>query len=152
MWDDCNAYPSNTYQVIKDEVAPGVAKWLRGQGSKLAMGRGEMAAELCDYAAKGDIESIKLLTSCGCDVQSGDYDSRTCLHLAASVGNAQITHHLLDCGADVNSKDRWGGTPLADAIREGHLELAKVRDGRSHGARGGGCCTPSRAAPSLSRP
>ena len=28
--------------------------------------------------------------------------------------------------ADVNAKDRWGGTPLRDAVREGHTKVAEV--------------------------
>lgn len=48
-----------------------------------------------------------------------------CLHLACSVGNLPIANHLIECGANLNAKDRWGSTPLADAIRENHVELAK---------------------------
>lgn len=99
---------------MRDAIREGhrdVAKWLRGRGSKLGMTTAEMASELCEYAKKGDIESIKLLTSCGCDVQSADYDHRTCLHLASATGNTQICNHMLDCGADINTKDRWQGKP-----------------------------------------
>eukprot|EP00966_Prymnesium_polylepis_P285081 6585981-Prymnesium_polylepis.1 len=28
--------------------------------------------------------------------------------------------------ATVNALDRWGGTPLRDALREGHMEVAKA--------------------------
>ena len=57
-----------------DEGHREVARWLRSQGTKIWMSRSETAGELCEYAEKGDIESIKLLTACGCDVQSSDYD------------------------------------------------------------------------------
>ena len=40
------------------------------------------------------------------------------------MGNLRIVEVLRQGGADVNAKDRWGGTALADAIREGHREVA----------------------------
>ena len=48
------------------------------------------------------------------------------MHLASSVGNSKIVEHLLNAGAQVNARDRWGGTPLRDAVREGHREVARV--------------------------
>jgi len=33
---------------------------------------------------------------------------------------------LLDGGAEINSLDRWGGTPLHDALRERHPAVASV--------------------------
>ena len=33
---------------------------------------------------------------------------------------------LVELKGDVNAQDRWGGTPLSDAIREGHLDIAKI--------------------------
>ena len=54
------------------------------------------------------------------------YDARTCLHLAASEGNLPIVELLLKMDAKVNARDRWGGTPLRDAVREGHMEVAKT--------------------------
>ena len=51
-------------------------------------------------------------------------DGRTALHLAASTGNHQITELLISVDADVNAADRWGGTPLRDAVREGRKEVA----------------------------
>ena len=47
-------------------------------------------------------------------------------HLASSVGNAPIVKALLEGGAEVNAKDRWGGTPLRDAVREGHTSVATM--------------------------
>ena len=33
--------------------------------------------------------------------------------------------YLIAKGADVNVKDRWGATPLADAVQSGHLQVAE---------------------------
>ena len=41
---------------------------------------------LCAAAANGDTETIRELVNEGTDVNSGDYDHRTPLHLAASEG------------------------------------------------------------------
>eukprot|EP00965_Chrysotila_dentata_P210915 6186173-Pleurochrysis_carterae.AAC.7 len=47
-------------------------------------------------------------------------DKRTALHVAASEGSRRTVESLLDGGADINVKDRWGGTPIRDAIKHGH--------------------------------
>lgn len=47
------------------------------------------------------------------NVNEGDYDRRTALHIAASDGFLEIVQYLVeDRAADVNVQDRWGGTPL----------------------------------------
>ena len=51
-------------------------------------------------------------------------DKRTCLHLAASMGNIHLVTALVEQGADINFQDRWGGTPLADSMREGHVKVS----------------------------
>ena len=53
------------------------------------------------------------------------YDGRTCLHLAASTGSLPICEMLIEHGANINAKDRWGGTPLCDAVREGYGKVAE---------------------------
>ena len=56
-------------------------------------------------------------------------DKRTSLHLAASTGATKVLEFLIKKGAKINSEDRWGGTPLCDAVREGHTDCAaKLRD------------------------
>lgn len=48
-------------------------------------------------------------------MNAGDYDKRTCLHLAAGAGELEIVKFLIGEGANVNPRDRWGATPLNDA-------------------------------------
>ena len=48
------------------------------------------------------------------------------MHLAASVGNKAVVAFLLKRHADLAVKDRWGGTALSDAVREGNLECAEL--------------------------
>ena len=66
------------------------------------------------------------------DVNCGDYDRRTALHLAAGEGHLDVVRFLCKRGADVNAEDRWGGRPLDDALIKGHGRVAEVL--RSHGA------------------
>ena len=47
-------------------------------------------------------------------------------HLAASEGAYQVSEWLIAQGADVNSLDRFRRTPLEDAVRGEHREVAKL--------------------------
>jgi ankyrin repeat protein len=85
-----------------------------------------------EYRSVGDVTKIKLLLAAGAAVESADYDKRTCLHLAASEGNIHVVQALIGFSVDINIRDRWGGTPLADAVREGQLKVGELL--RSRGA------------------
>ena len=83
------------------------------------------AGELCEAAKHGNSDKIELMISCGISVNAADYDKRSALHLACSVGNKAVCEQLISARANVNARDRWKNTPLRDAIREGHRELAR---------------------------
>ncbi|KAL0379527.1 UNVERIFIED_CONTAM: Integrin-linked protein kinase [Sesamum angustifolium] len=67
----------------------------------------------------------------GVNTNLADYDKRTALHLASCEGCTEIVVLLLERGADVNSMDRWGRTPLSDARSFGHQEICKILE--AHG-------------------
>ena len=54
-----------------------------------------------------------------------DYDRRTALHVASSEGHLDVVRYLLSMGASVKRCDRWGGSPLDDAHRHRHSEVAR---------------------------
>jgi len=64
---------------------------------------------------------------CGAPADAHDYDQRTPLHIAAAEGNLPCVRVLLGARADASRLDRWGATPLSDALRAGHTgEVASV--------------------------
>jgi glutaminase len=87
----------------------------------------EHAGSVIFAAANDELDTLITQFAIGKDLFCGDYDFRTAIHLAASNGNIRCLSYLLakarkaDCLSHVLSvQDRWGGTPLADALRGGH--------------------------------
>lgn len=127
---------------IDDAIRGGhesIFKYLQGRGAqrgKTATLNCGDAGDLCSAAHSGDVVALKKLVADGADVNAGDYDNRTALHLAASEGLMLVLKFLVDVlYADVNVVDRWGGTPLDDAIRSEHAEAADFL--RAHDAKRG---------------
>ncbi|KAM5558133.1 potassium channel SKOR [Rosa sericea] len=81
---------------------------------------------LCSAIAKGDSEFLKKLLSNGIDPNSKGYDQRTPLHIAASEGLYLMAKLLLEAGANIFSKDRWGNTPLDEGRMCGNKNLIKL--------------------------
>jgi len=102
------------------------AEILRSRGVKLRYPAEEMAVQLCQAAFNDDMDMIQRYVRNGADLSAGDYDGRTCMHLAASEGRMEIVKYLLDMGTDPNVTDRMGSTPMEDAIRHGHREVQRV--------------------------
>ena len=95
-----------------------------------------VAEKLCDAGARGDLPTLRQLAQQSVDMNRSDYDWRCALHLAASEGRfAAVKLLVTECGADVNPIDRWGGTPLDDAMRSKHALVASYL--RTNGGRPG---------------
>ncbi|KAB5560868.1 hypothetical protein DKX38_005825 [Salix brachista] len=81
---------------------------------------------LCRAVARGDSDFLKRILSSGIDPNSKDYDHRTPLHVAASEGLYLMARLLIEAGASVFSKDRWGNTPLVEGRTCGNKNLIKL--------------------------
>nr|XP_043622147.1 integrin-linked protein kinase 1-like [Erigeron canadensis] len=85
------------------------------------------------FSSEGNIQGIKELIELKTDVNFKDIDNRTALHVAACQGFCDVALLLLQAGAHVDSKDRWGSTPLADAIHYKNHDMSKLLE--KHGAK-----------------
>jgi truncated hemoglobin YjbI len=71
-------------------------------------------ANECPVTGGGDV--VQALVRAGARVdQRSDSKRCTALHMAARRGNTEVAKALLDCGADINARDRAGVTPLQRA-------------------------------------
>ena len=77
-------------------------------------------------ASIGDLRSIRRLFDERTDLQAGDYDQRSPMHLAAAEGHREVLAFLLEQGVNPNQPDRWGGLPLDDALLGGHQACADL--------------------------
>lgn len=84
--------------------------------------------ELCVAAFDGDEAYLRALLESGCPVGATDYDHRTAAHIACAENNTGIVQILSQFNAEFHSKkvkDRYGNTPLMEAEKHGHIELAE---------------------------
>lgn len=64
-----------------------------------------------------DVEALRLLLAANKDCTSAMPDDySTPLHAACNLGHASLVSVLLETGADVAAKDRWGATPMDKAL------------------------------------
>lgn len=99
-------------------------------------------------ASLGDVAALEVMRNSGVDVfaciSRADYDKRTALHLAASEGHNNCVEFIIESvpeekrGFALSVSDRWGNTPLDDAIRNGHgsCETLLKNAGASRGQKG----------------
>ena len=94
---------------LRDAVREGhkvISKALLEAGGRLELGEVETAGELCELAKQGSLDRLDLLIRSGASPNATDYDNRTALHLASSVGNLPIVQLLVEHGVEVNAQDR----------------------------------------------
>eukprot|EP00798_Chlamydomonas_sp_ICE-L_P006021 gene6021-5329_t len=92
--------------------------------------RRQAITELLFFSSVGDLYRCKKITTAWNlelkDKATADYDRRTPLHLAAAEGCHSVAAWLLKNGVDVNPIDRFKRTPLEDAVRGDHGEVAQL--------------------------
>uniref|UniRef100_A0A8C6U8W0 glutaminase n=1 Tax=Neogobius melanostomus TaxID=47308 RepID=A0A8C6U8W0_9GOBI len=63
----------------------------------------------------------------GVNMELTDYDSRTSLHIAAAEGQVEAVIFLTEtCKVNPFMKDRWGNTPIDDAMQFGHTVIVSL--------------------------
>jgi glutaminase len=62
---------------------------------------------LCWYASIGDIKNLKMMINLDCDLNNGDYDGRTALHLASAEEQIETIQLLIKRKAKTSNKDRY---------------------------------------------
>jgi uncharacterized protein len=91
----------------------------RGQRAAI---NGGMTALL--YAARdGRLEEAKLLVAAGADVRLADPNEISPLLMAILNNHLHVATFLLDHGAEVNTSDFWGRTPLWAAVDVRNMDL-----------------------------
>ncbi|XP_005801845.1 glutaminase kidney isoform, mitochondrial [Xiphophorus maculatus] len=84
-------------------------------------------------AYSGDVCALRRFALSAVDMEQRDYDSRTALHIAAAGGHADaVTFLTRICKLNPYIKDRWGNTPLDDAMQFGHDVVVSVLQKYQH--------------------
>eukprot|EP00933_Yihiella_yeosuensis_P043272 TRINITY_DN38014_c0_g2_i1.p1 TRINITY_DN38014_c0_g2~~TRINITY_DN38014_c0_g2_i1.p1 ORF type:complete len:507 (+),score=131.70 TRINITY_DN38014_c0_g2_i1:130-1650(+) len=126
-----------------------VCEFLIGKGA--IIGKTAFAPDdagiLCQAGREGNVACLRGIVRRGVDINTADYDKRTAIHLAASEGKLKAIKVLIEeLKADPNVADRFGGTPLDDAVRSGHKEVKKYLTEKGAGSGKGGAVSTSDAA------
>ncbi|MHC4538484.1 MAG: ankyrin repeat domain-containing protein [Planctomycetota bacterium] len=111
----------------------------------------EMIRLLHEAAWDGDVDEVRMLISKGIDINTGDRIdpvifqrivgmsdvpdptvklsrtwATTALHYASEKGHQEVVELLIANGANVNTKDNDGQTPLDIAVRRGHKDIVEL--------------------------
>jgi len=88
--------------------------------------KAEHIAAFCGASARGELENMKRFLRIGIHVDETDANGRTALHIAACEGQVEAVKLLLGHGASPSIRDNYHNTPLNDAVRHCHDEIAGI--------------------------
>ncbi|XP_067095571.1 glutaminase kidney isoform, mitochondrial-like isoform X1 [Osmerus mordax] len=89
--------------------------------------RNKSVVNLMFAAYSGDVSALRRFALCAANMEERDYDSRTALHVAAAEGHVEAVIFLTEnCKVDPHVKDRWGNSPIDDAIQFGRDNVVAV--------------------------
>uniref|UniRef100_A0AAQ6A9E7 glutaminase n=1 Tax=Amphiprion ocellaris TaxID=80972 RepID=A0AAQ6A9E7_AMPOC len=78
-------------------------------------------------AYTGDASALRRFALSSMDMEQRDYDSRTALHVAAAEGHTEVVRFLLEaCKVNPVPRDRWGNTPMDEAVQFGHHDVVTI--------------------------
>eukprot|EP00435_Cladocopium_sp_Y103_P076225 s49_g83.t1 len=107
--------------------------WLMAVLALAVRASGESCQDLRDAASGGRTEEVQRLLRNGVHVDCrAGWDDRTALGAAAGNNELETAELLLQHGATVDAKSKYGEMPLHEAASNGHEQMAKVLV--SHGA------------------
>ncbi|XP_035232480.1 myotrophin-like isoform X1 [Stegodyphus dumicola] len=74
----------------------------------------------------GDLDQVKdFVENQGVDINAS-IDGRLPIHYAADYGQKDVLNYLIDKGANIDAKDKYGISALLAAIWEGHTSCVKL--------------------------
>jgi hypothetical protein len=84
----------------------------------------QLTSEVVNAASRGWVDELmRLKKDFGADLNRGDYDLRTPLHLACAEGHVPAVLYLLEQKVNPNPVDRFGRSPVDDAVLHKHEEV-----------------------------
>uniref|UniRef100_A0A8C3RN94 Retinoic acid induced 14 n=1 Tax=Chelydra serpentina TaxID=8475 RepID=A0A8C3RN94_CHESE len=147
--NEWNKNDDRLLQAVENGDPEKVASLLGKKGASATKQDSEGKTAFHLAAAKGHAECLRIMMTHGVDVTAQDGTGHTALHLAAKNshldcikrllqdgniplllavqnGHAEICRHLLNHGADVNSRDKNGRTALMLACEAGGLNIVEA--------------------------
>ena len=112
---------------------------------------------MINVASNGDVRTVRSLHRKGGMhlLNSADYDGRTALHLACAEGQRNVVGFfvsMVEQGAELAPVDRWGFTPLMEAQKFKHDEVAQMLQVCRRRTRRAAVAIRPRRAPASLRP
>ncbi len=122
-----DAHGDTALHHVSKEGNIAVLELLCGQGADINMNNKNGQSALHLAAELGNTPVVEILLRYDADIeQKNEHSRHTALSIAASRGWTSTVGCLLKARAPVNSRDRFGMTPLHAATIRGHLEIAEM--------------------------
>ncbi|KFD47178.1 hypothetical protein M513_11947, partial [Trichuris suis] len=103
-----------------------IVELLRKSGAHLTIEPLNLCVNLAMAAASNNLDAMKSWKAAEADLSVVDWEGRTALHVAASMGNQEMVSYLLDNGVSPFSTDHIGHSALDKALLNKHGGCAKL--------------------------